>query len=208
MFGDPGNNPMKWPEACLGDLIVGKPNNGIFKKNDEYGDGLPVVWVEELFRGNSIDCSESRTLTPTKQEIKQYGLLNGDVLFCRSSLKLAGIGYNNVYLGGDHKALFECHVIRISPDKKKIMPTFLNFALRIPSQRQKLFRFAKTVTMSTIDQNGLQKISIPVPPTNLQKLFSDRLENIDALKKKHEAMLSDIDALFASLQHRAFRGEL
>ena len=81
MFGDPGSNPMGWPERELGDLIVGKSNNGIFKKNDEYGDGMPVTWVEDLFRGNTIDVSESRRLQPTDKEIEQYGLRNGDILF-------------------------------------------------------------------------------------------------------------------------------
>ena len=208
MFGDPGNNPMGWPEKKLGELIVGKPNNGIFKKNEEYGEGMPVAWVEELFRGNAIDISESRRLQPTLKEVEQYGLRNGDVLFCRSSLKLAGIGYNNVYLGEDNKALFECHIIRVSPDKSKIASAFLNFALRMPNQRRKLFKFAKTVTMSTIDQDGLQQISLPVPPLETQELFSERLKAIDGVRRQHHATTKEFDTLFASLQHRAFRGEL
>lgn len=208
MFGDPGHNPMCWPERKLGELIIGKPNNGIFKKNDEYGDGMPVAWVEELFRGNTIDTSESRRLQPTQKEVEQYGLRNGDILFCRSSLKLAGIGYNNVYLGEDNKALFECHVIRLSPNKAKVAPEFLNFALRMPNQRQKLFKFAKTVTMSTIDQDGLKQISVPIPPLEQQKIFSERLKAIDGIRLQHLAASLEQDTLFASLQHRAFRGEL
>jgi len=208
MFGDPGSNTKKWPVVALSELIIGKPNNGIFKKNDEYGAGLPVVWVEELFRGNGINCSHSRMLEPSKRELEQYGLHHGDVLFCRSSLKLAGIGYNNVYLGESDKALFECHVIRISPDKNKLEPMFLNFALRMPNQRQKLFKHAKTVTMSTIDQDGLLRLDLPIPPLNLQKQFAGQLDAIEELKTKHANALAELNALFASLQHRAFRGEL
>lgn len=208
MFGDPGLNPKGWGVFQLGEVIAGKPNNGIFKKNDEYGDGLPVVWVEELFRGNSIDIVNSRRLPVTTKEIKQYGLRHGDVLFCRSSLKLAGLGFNNVYLGEDNKALFECHVIRVSPDKSKIVPVFLNFLLRMPSQRQRLFKFAKTVTMSTIDQEGLRQISLPVPPLEMQDVFASRLAEIDKIRLKHNAAFEELNSLFTSLQQRAFRGEL
>jgi type I restriction enzyme S subunit len=208
MFGDPGINPMDWPEMQLGEIILGKPNNGIFKKNESYGKGLPVVWVEELFIGSSINVAESRALQPSEREIEQYGLRHGDILFCRSSLKLEGIGYNNVYLGEDNKALFECHVIRISPDQDKICPTFLNFLLRMPNQRLKLFKYAKTVTMSTIDQEGLQKITLPVPPLEMQISFVKKLSVIQSIRSVHLSSSKELDALFASIQHLAFRGKL
>jgi type I restriction enzyme S subunit len=57
----------------------------------------------------------------------------------------------------------------------------------------------------------------PEPPANfnikrdipeLQREFARRVAVIDVLKKSHRALLGSIDELFASLQHRAFRGEL
>lgn len=208
MFGDPASNPKGWLIQPLSALVQGKPNNGIFKKNEEYGEGLPVVWVGELFTGNSINCTNSMKLLPSQREVEQYGLNFGDILFCRSSLKLAGIGYNNVYLGESHKALFECHVIRITPDKKKLDPQFLNFALRMPSQRLKLFKHAKTVTMTTIDQDGLLRVDLPVPPLQLQEQFTEKLNGIERLKAMHTNALVELEALFSSLQGRAFRNEI
>ena len=135
MFGDPVTNPMGWEVRSLGDLAVKKPNNGVFRRNPEYSEslvsGLPVVWVVELFRGNRIDISESRRLEATQTEIEKYGLLPGDLLFCRSSLKLDGIAYNNVFLGEREEALFECHLIRVSPRTDVVRPdVLLNFQLR------------------------------------------------------------------------------
>ena len=134
LFGDPATNPRGWPKKSLGDVARERPNNGIFRKNPDYiqegKDGLPVVWVEELFRGDSIDTKDSRRVIPAGSEVEKYGLKTGDILFCRSSLKLDGIAFNNVYLGKDDAALFECHIIRISPDLKIISPVFLNCLLR------------------------------------------------------------------------------
>ncbi|AFY31780.1 restriction endonuclease subunit S [Calothrix sp. PCC 7507] len=49
---------------------------------------------------------------------------------------------------------------------------------------------------------------IPVPPLNRQCEFAQRISAVNKLKASHRASLSELDALFASLQHRAFRGEL
>lgn len=208
MFGDPGANPKRWPLVALGALISEKPSNGIFRKNEEYGDGLPVAWVEELFRGYSVDLSASRRLPASQEEVRKFGLKNGDILFCRSSLKLAGLGYNNVYLGPDNAALFECHVIRVSPRHELVDSEFMNFLLRIPSQRQRLFRFAKTVTMSTIDQEGIKNVEVPVPPLTLQKDFVKRLHAIQRSGVQMSHSTGPLESLFESLQQRAFSGAL
>jgi hypothetical protein len=47
-----------------------------------------------------------------------------------------------------------------------------------------------------------------VPPIDHQPGFADRIAEIDKLKVGHRAHLEKLDALFASLQERAFFGEL
>jgi type I restriction enzyme S subunit len=38
MFGDPIKNPLKWATCTLGEIAREKPNNGIFRKNNESND--------------------------------------------------------------------------------------------------------------------------------------------------------------------------
>jgi type I restriction enzyme S subunit len=54
----------------------------------------------------------------------------------------------------------------------------------------------------------LNNAQIICPPLPLQQEFAHRAEAVEKLKAAHRASLSELDALFASLQHRAFRGEL
>ena len=42
----------------------------------------------------------------------------------------------------------------------------------------------------------------------MQREFARRVTAIEALKKTQRASLAELDELFATLQHRAFRGEL
>ena len=52
------------------------------------------------------------------------------------------------------------------------------------------------------------KIQMYLPPLSLQLEFARRVRAVEKLKTAQRASLAELDALFASLQHRAFRGEL
>ena len=51
-------------------------------------------------------------------------------------------------------------------------------------------------------------IRVGHPPRTLQQTFATRIQAIEALKTTHRTALAQLDALFASLQQRAFAGEL
>lgn len=205
MFGDPVSNPKGFQIIKIGELLLANPNNGVFRKNDDYdGAGLPVAWVKELFDGYSLDLTKSRRLTPTPQEMERYSLSNGDVLFCRSSLKREGTGYSNVFLGEDRTALFECHLIRIRPNPSMIDSSFFNFQLRLPSMRQRMLSRCNTVTMSTIGQNVILDLLVMVPPLKLQRQFSALLVKTCALHKKMDSTVGIITQLAGSLSNKLF----
>ena len=208
-FGDPVTNPKGWSRTTLGQIAREKMANGIFRKKGAYSEaGIPVVWVEELFRGQVLDLARSRTLTPNKREVDTYGLLPGDILFCRSSLKLDGIAYNNVYLGEPNRALFECHLIRLRVREETVDPVFLNYMLRLDGIRKRIKQRAKTSTMTTIDQDGLSEVEIVLPSLNLQREFRAFLERSLKHLKLLEADELALMQFIQSLQQRAFSGAL
>ncbi len=51
-------------------------------------------------------------------------------------------------------------------------------------------------------------MKVPLPPLGLQHEFARRVTAVEKLKTAQRAALAELDTLFASLQHRAFRGEL
>ena len=62
--------------------------------------------------------------------------------------------------------------------------------------------------MANLNKTIVSQIPMTVPPLVLQKEFAQRVEAVEKLKATHLASLRQLEALFASLQHRAFRGEL
>ena len=54
----------------------------------------------------------------------------------------------------------------------------------------------------------LRNLVVPLPPLPLQQKFAAIVESIECQKTAQRGHLAELDALFAALQHRAFRGEL
>lgn len=59
-----------------------------------------------------------------------------------------------------------------------------------------------------LDALGLREIRVLQPPESFQKKFSSQALAIRTLRNHHCIALAELDTLFASIQHRAFRGEL
>lgn len=55
---------------------------------------------------------------------------------------------------------------------------------------------------------SLISMGVPTPQIAEQMKMVSALKSIETLKATHSAALQELDRLFASLQHRAFQGEL
>jgi type I restriction enzyme, S subunit len=71
-----------------------------------------------------------------------------------------------------------------------------------------LNQYASQSGQPLISGSRVYPAKIRVPPLKLQQDFARRIAALEQLKSSHRASLAELDALFASLQHRAFRGEL
>ncbi|HJP92389.1 MAG TPA: restriction endonuclease subunit S [Pyrinomonadaceae bacterium] len=63
-------------------------------------------------------------------------------------------------------------------------------------------------TQKNINLALLRGLLVPVPPLELQREFATQVAAVEKLKTTQRASLEELDNLFASLQYRAFRGEL
>ena len=66
----------------------------------------------------------------------------------------------------------------------------------------------RTVSQPTLNIKQLSETTVALPSFTLQREFDNRYAAVEDLKHTHHTALSELDALFDVLQHRAFRGEL
>ena len=209
MFGDPVTNPKGWEFNSLISLTTQKPDNGFFAKKNKYGEnGTPVVWLTDFIDKLYISEDNLRRAETLPKDDK-YLLEYGDALFCRSSLNVEGIGKCSIVpMELSEPTIFECHIIRLRLKTESIVPEYLRFLSDTKFFRNRVMSNAKTSTMTTISQDGISKIEIPLPNLRLQLLFRERVQAIEVQKAQAEASLAQAEDLFNSLLQRAFKGEL
>lgn len=131
--------------------------------------------------------------------------INTPAFDCKAVL-VAGNGDLNVkYYEGKFNAYQRTYVIE-SLDERILAPKFLYAFLNLyvgELRKQAIGGVIKYIKLPYLTEAVMQ-----LPPPSAQQDFVRRLTAVEALRDKHRTALAELDALFASLQHRAFRGEL
>ena len=202
-----GEIPREWKKTKIKYLISKKPDNGLFKKREEFGDGIPFINVSDLFSNDGIiDENKLELVRVTPKEIDKSLVMDGDIFFVRSSLKLEGIGVSSIYLGGS-VLVFDCHIIRVTPNKVLVNPKFLIFLLNSRIYRNSLVSLSETVTMTTISQDKIKDLVVCIPPLNEQhqivqyldketklidETISSEQKKIELLKEYKQSLISEV----------------
>ena len=76
----------EWEQRKLGNL--GTLKNGMNFSKDSMGIGFPFVNLQDIFGKSIIDADNLGKAMATPEQLRDYNLIAGDVLFVRSSVKL------------------------------------------------------------------------------------------------------------------------
>jgi type I restriction enzyme S subunit len=126
----------------------------------------------------------------------------GDVLMAKN-------GTTGVAAIVDRDCTFDIYVsLALLRPSSKIGSVFLHAALNSPLSKKQFNAALKGIGVPNLHLKDIRGAKIPVPPLSLQQTFATRIQAIEALKATHRTALAQLDALFASLQQRAFAGEL
>jgi len=104
--------------------------------------------------------------------------------------------------------LIAWNLFLIKLDLDQVSPSFCkHYFDRLASQHY-FDRFLTGGTVKFISKKTLNATPIPLPSMDRQREFEEQIASVEVLKEKHRSAVAELDQLFASLQHRAFRGEL
>ena len=172
-----GDIAAHWQVMALRRLAPELATNGIFKKNEDFGEGVPLVNVGDLYSCDfCVDSTKLERVRCTDDEVAQYRVEPGDLFLVRSSLKLEGIARFALARDISEPTVFECHVVRLRPDLNACCPKFLVYYLNSSRVRQSFIARAKSTTMTTIDQGEVLATLAVCPPLNEQRAIADYLD--------------------------------
>jgi type I restriction enzyme S subunit len=201
MFGDPVTNSKEWPQVPLGSIA--EVNRGRFSprpRNDpRYYDGhYPFIQTGDL-RGSVGYLRDWRqTLNDDGTKVSR-GFPKGTVAIAIA----ANIG-DTALVDFD----FYCpdSVVGIEVSPQKAAAEYVEMLLRF--HQPKLIANAPETAQKNINLETLRPFQVIAPPRDLQGRFADVYRVTYKLAKRGAEALVHTNALFDSLVHRAFCGEL
>ncbi len=204
MFGDPIANPQKLPVRAMIDLVdPERPiTYGILMPGPAQARGVKYVRVVDMKDGG-IDLNGIRSTTEEISNSYRRSLLRtGDLLMSiRGHVGRLAIVPPELDGANTTQDTARLSVIEASP-------VFVRECLRTQGFQHWMAKHTKGVAVRGINLVDVKLMPIIVPQRASQETFVRRIVAVESVKAECRASLCEFDALFASLQHRAFRGEL
>jgi type I restriction enzyme S subunit len=202
MFGDPATNPKGWPVRRIED--VAEIISGATPRTDiaDYWDG-DLNWVTP----KDLSGLEGIYLDTTDRSITEAGLSS-----CAASVLPANSVLFSSRAPIGHTAICRTPMATnqgfksFVPREGALDSHFLLHWLRL--RRPYLEGLGTGATFKEVSKALVARIELGVPPHTVQVRFASNVIEIERLRKTQQSARAECDALFASLQHRAFRGEL
>ena len=204
MFGDPVSNPLGNKVVRLSEIAT-RITDGVHQKPNYTDDGIPFISVKNITTGVLLfdDC-KFVSLEDHEKFTKRCKAEYLDILYTK-----VGATYGRpAIVNTDQEFSIYVSVCLIKPDKKLVDPFFLNAALGTTAIKKQADNRIKGIGVPDLHLDQIQNFLIPLPIMDKQKEFAERVAAVEEMKTKHRLSLAEFDILFASLQHRAFLGEL
>lgn len=139
------------------------------------------------------------------REMEHFAIKPRDLIVsCSGTLGKVAIVPEDVEPGIINQAL-----LRVRPDPICVTPLYLKHALETREVQTKLAGLSHGTGLQNFPpMSHVRSLRIRLPSLELQSELARRVAAVEKLKTSQRASLKEMDALFASLQHRAFNGEL
>jgi type I restriction enzyme S subunit len=202
MFGDPVTNGRNYSIVGMGDVCDVRDGTHDSPKYVSNG-GYPLVTSKNLSRG-FIDLSDVNYISESDyvQTNKRSKVDRGDII-----MPMIGTIGSPVLV--EHEPCFAIkNVALIKFNKTSPLAVFVRHLLSCHYFDHVIGQKNRGGTQKFVSLGDLREFPLPLPPAELQREFAGRVAAVEKLKALQRASLAELDELFASLQHRAFRGDL
>lgn len=200
MFGDPITNSRAWPRkkfSTLGSLDRGVSKHRPRNAPELLGGPYPFIQTGDVANcdGYILDCAG----TYSEAGLRQSKMWPAGTLCITIAANIAKTGILTF------NACFPDSVVGFraaEPGTVEFVRGWLSFL------QASLEDKAPESAQKNINLKILRGLDVPVPDADLRREFARRIAAVESVKSIHRNALAELDTLLASLEHRAFRGEL
>lgn len=205
LFGDPVTNAKGFERTRL-DSLVRKDdtiNYGVVQPGTDCEGGVPLIRVADL-RDSKVSQGGLKRISLAIERAYKRSRLRGDeiLISCVGSIGIVALADESM------KGFNIARAVARVPLAETTDRIFMASYLRSEFVQRYFHNELRTVSQPTLNIKQISETVVVLPPLELQREFALRVSAVEKLKTTQRASLAELDNLFASLQHRAFRGEL
>ena len=203
MFGDPVTNPMGWEKPPLEDLcekVIDCPHS----TPRWSGSGVICLRTSNLGKGE-WNWADTRFVIEEDytERTRRSEILPNDIILSREGT----VGVLALVDEGMRLCMGQ-RLVQLRVNDSQLHPRFLLNLLLHDLAPERLSRLMAGSTSKHLNVKELRKLPVLLPPLYIQHRFAAIVESVEQQKASQRTHLAELDTLFASLQARAFRGDL
>ena len=192
-----GDIPEHWGMQRL--KTLGWTQNGISQSGDYFNELFPYPFVSysDVYKNYSIPYPNGRA-NSTEKDRKTYSLIEGDVLFTRTSETIEEIGFSSTCMETIKNVVYSGFLIRFRPTTNRHYKGFSKYYFRSHVHRAFFVKQMNIVTRASLGQDLLKNLVVLLPPIseqhNIAVFLDEKCADIDLLielKQKKIEMLKD-----------------
>lgn len=193
--------------------ILAELKNGHFSKAPAFElPGIPILRISAV-RPLSVKLDDPRFFRGDFDNVAQYKLQNGDLLFTRYNGSLNLVGVCGMVRDLNDVMIYPDKLIRARFFENTVAPTYLEYYFASALPRSIIEDKAKSSAgQQGISGKDLKDVPVPLPPLAEQQRIAVKLETLFAqaniIEQAASVSLHRAEQIDQSILARAFRGEL
>lgn len=205
MFGDPAENPKRWPMMTLGEVIR-RADYGSSTKASEDATGLPMLRMGNVDSSGHLDLTTLKYVALSPKDVARFRLEEGDLLFNRTNSKEL-VGKTGLW-DSPVLAIAASYFIRIRVREDIVRPFFLWAFMNTPFMKRVLFDTARgAIGQANINAQELRGFHVAVPDMPTQEAFEARSRDMLAICAQQKAAADKSESTFRALLAGTFTTE-
>ncbi len=203
--------PEGWCWATMESITVSGPQNGIYVHKSLYGEGTPILRIDDYQIDLSRSADELQRVSLANQDRRRYMLQVRDLVINRVNSP-SHLGKSMVVESRHVPAVFESNMMRLEL-AADIAAFFVQAFLSSAFGKSGLTENAKwAVNQASINQRDVGRTAVPLPPTSEQQRIVTELKHSFSITKAVRETISSSSAksekLSQSILKWAFEGKL
>lgn len=199
--------PDSWCVSKLKEL--GEFKNGINKSKEDFGFGIPLLNLDNVFGNDLIEDNSNFSLVNcNEKEILNYNLNKGDIVFIRSSVKPEGVGLTTLVNKNLKNTVYSGFTIRFRMNDDFVIQHDFKRYMFYENQFRNILMSKSSISANTnINQESLNSLEVIIPLLPEQKAIADCLSIWDKAINSQIKLIKAIEDREKALKQQLLVGK-